>query len=227
MNTSGDAQFSASAQPSAVHLPIDLLIRILIHAEELDSIVVGGQALNIWGERYFDRARDELAAFTPFQSKDIDFFGDVHDAEKLAHMLEGNLKLPSRDNFVTPSTAMIDIKVQNQHHVVDFLHAVAGIDARVMRERAMTLGIALEHEGRPRQTEILLLHPIEKPAERHSTAVRDGVVRASRNGNAVAWINRSNRVNQASQLSIIGARMAARLVVIWSGPRASKRRRLA
>lgn len=143
-------------------MPPDLLARILINAESLDSIIVGGQALNIWGEHYFDRAQDELRAFTPFQSKDIDFFGDKEEAEALALMLGGDLNLPSLEDVATPSSAMIDIKLGERHYVVDFLRAVAGLDTRIMKARVSTLAIDLQdQDGIYRKTEVQLLNPID------------------------------------------------------------------
>lgn len=143
-------------------MPRDLLARILISAETLDSIIVGGQALNIWGEHYFERARDELQAFTPFQSKDIDFFGDAGEAAALARMLEGDLNLPSIDDVATPSSAMIDIKVGERHYVVDFLRAVAGLDTSIMKARASTLEVDVpDREGVFRKTAVLLLNPLD------------------------------------------------------------------
>lgn len=143
-------------------MPPDLLARILINAESLDSIIVGGQALNIWGEHYFERAKNELQAFTPFQSKDIDFFGDKNEAAALAEMLGGSLNIPSPEDFVTPSSALIDIKVGERHYVVDFLRAVAGLDTKIMKERVSTLAIDLpDHEGVYRRTEVQILNPID------------------------------------------------------------------
>lgn len=143
-------------------MPSDLLARILINAESLDSIIVGGQALNIWGEHYFERAQTELQAFTPFQSKDIDFFGDRKEAAALAKMLDGNLNIPSLEDVATPSSAMIDIKVGERHYVVDFLRSVAGLDTKIMKERVSTLAIDLpDPKGVYRRTEVQLLNPID------------------------------------------------------------------
>lgn len=156
------ASDAARAENFAEPMPQDLLARILISAETLDSIIVGGQALNIWGEHYFERARDELQEFTPFQSKDIDFFGDAGEAAALARMLEGDLNLPSIDDVATPSSAMIDIKVGERHYVVDFLRAVAGLDTSIMKVRASTLEVDLpDREGVFRKTAVLLLNPLD------------------------------------------------------------------
>lgn len=161
MNPAQDAGHG-QAEGYAEHMPADLLARILISAESLDSIIVGGQALNIWGEHYFERARDELQEFTPFQSKDIDFFGDAEEAAALAQMLGGELNIPTLDDVVTPSSAMIDIMLGERHYVVDFLRAVAGLDTKVMKARASTLAVDLQGaDGAYRRTEVLLLNPLD------------------------------------------------------------------
>lgn len=143
-------------------IPQDLLVRILISAESLDSIVVGGQALNMWGEHFFPKVQDELRAYAPFQSKDIDFFGDVKAAAELARMLEADLMIPSRDDVVTPNSAAIDVKLRGKHYTIDFLHSVAGLDAEIMRKRAQILEEPLAIEGGLRRdTEVRLLHPVD------------------------------------------------------------------
>jgi len=38
-------------------------------------LVVGGHAVNIWALSYLDRIGNDLAAFQPFTSKDLDLFG--------------------------------------------------------------------------------------------------------------------------------------------------------
>ncbi|WP_374764696.1 hypothetical protein [Yunchengibacter salinarum] len=140
----------------------DLLVQILIGAEALDSIVVGGQALNIWGEHYFEKASSELRPFTPFQSKDIDFLGDVEAAKKLALMLEGDLNIPSSADPVTPSSALINVEVQGRHYCIDFLYSLAGLDTETIKKRAQILEVQLPTlpDG-DRATMIRLLHPVD------------------------------------------------------------------
>lgn len=49
-------------------------------------VIIGGQAVNFWAEKYL-HAEPELLAFLPFVSKDIDFLGgrqEVLDAARLA-----------------------------------------------------------------------------------------------------------------------------------------------
>jgi hypothetical protein len=143
-------------------LPPDLLAQVLVCAETLNSIIVGGQALNIWGEHYFDRASEELRPFTPFQSKDIDFFGTAGDAAELARMLDAEFRTPSLDNVATPSSALIEIRLQGRLYFIDFLRSVAGLDTGVMQSRARTLSIPHPHpNGNHPDIEVLVLNPVD------------------------------------------------------------------
>jgi hypothetical protein len=61
------------------------VVRVVLQQLEpaRDNIVlIGGQALNLWAERYSDRAAD-LAAAAPFTSKDIDFCGTAQDVNNV------------------------------------------------------------------------------------------------------------------------------------------------
>jgi hypothetical protein len=53
---------------------------------EDNAFIVGGQALNLWAERYA-ATRADLLSFGPFTSKDLDYFGHRAAAEKLAAAL--------------------------------------------------------------------------------------------------------------------------------------------
>ena len=153
---------AASSAALSGGMPPDLLVRILINAEALDTIVVGGQALNLWGEHYFNRAADELRNHTPFQSKDIDFHGNAGAAAELARLLGGDLRIPSRDDMVTPNSAAVDVRLRGRDYTIDFLRSVAGLDITTMRERAQTLAVPLpSNTSEPRHTEVRLLHPID------------------------------------------------------------------
>src|SRR6185312_2865888 len=49
-------------------------------------ILVGGQAVNYWAERYF-QTEPELKYLQPFTSEDIDFKGGKDDVERIAKQL--------------------------------------------------------------------------------------------------------------------------------------------
>lgn len=162
-----DDPTTGAAEPQLIEalaggMPRDLLVRILIGAEALDSIVVGGQALNLWGERYLDRAPSELVEFTPFQSKDIDFHGDATVAAELAQLLDGDLRIPSGEDVVTPNSAAVDVHLRGRCYTIDFLHSVAGLDVYDMLQRAQILSVPLpDGDGTVRPTEVRVLHPVD------------------------------------------------------------------
>ena len=58
--------------------------------EGIPYVLVGGQAVNYWAERYLAK-EPELQLHTPFTSGDIDFRGDHEDVRYIA----GQLKAPA------------------------------------------------------------------------------------------------------------------------------------
>jgi hypothetical protein len=98
-------------------------------------VLIGGQALNFWCERYSDEAA-ELHALRPFTSKDIDFFGDRSAVQRAAKKLGAKLYLPSIDDH-TPNSGKIVIT--DQHGIereIDFLSTVMGLEDRDIRDNA-------------------------------------------------------------------------------------------
>ena len=134
-----------------------VLLEILLHAQAVDAVVVGGQALNIWGERYWPRAEQELSAFAPLQSKDIDFLGDHRAAEALAHRLGGRADRPRPDHMATPSAAVVRVVIDGRSHVIDFLHGLAGLDVR----RVVARAVELEVDGPRGPIGVVVLHPMD------------------------------------------------------------------
>ena len=142
---------------AAEFLEEHVLLEILLQAQAIDAVVVGGQALNIWGERLWPRAGQELAAFAPLQSKDIDFLGDHRAAEALARRLGGRAARPSGDHTATPSAAAVHVVIDGRAYIIDFLHALAGLDARAVVERAVELTI----DAPQGPIDVMVLHPMD------------------------------------------------------------------
>lgn len=75
-------------------LPKEVLQEIIHHASPSGgAFLVGGQALNFWADRY-SGAAPELDSYGPYTSKDVDFFGTVDAARKLATSLGGGVRVP-------------------------------------------------------------------------------------------------------------------------------------
>lgn len=124
----------------------DVLLEILIHAEKIDAVVVGGQALNVWAEFFSEAAGNELSKFAPYQSKDIDFLGDRDAARHLASLLKGKERFPDRDDFVTPNSAIVEFERGGTQYVIDFLGKVAGVEVKEIRETAITIDARYDGE---------------------------------------------------------------------------------
>ena len=62
------------------------------------QLVVGGQAVNLWAERYQDR-EPELAKYQPFTSKDLDLIGTMDDVLLLSQQTGAKSKLENLLNI--------------------------------------------------------------------------------------------------------------------------------
>jgi hypothetical protein len=58
-------------------------------------ILVGGQAVNYWAERYLS-SELELTSMQPFTSQDIDFKGDQDDVRRIPEQLESQPAYPPK-----------------------------------------------------------------------------------------------------------------------------------
>jgi hypothetical protein len=56
------------------------------NADGLPYVLIGGQAVNYWAERYFS-VEPELGKLLPFTSEDIDFKGNRKDVQRIAEQL--------------------------------------------------------------------------------------------------------------------------------------------
>ena len=140
-------------------VPRDLVVELasILHLED-GAFLVGGQAINLWAETYYARAA-ELAEFGPYTSKDIDYFGRVQAAEKLAKALGGTVSTPEIDD-ATPHTAIVEADFQGQHLIIDFLGAVLGVEPEAMERRAVNLSVPMTLHGEPGHILIPVMHPV-------------------------------------------------------------------
>lgn len=89
------------------------------------AFIVGGQAINLWAE-YFSSRADELHAYRPFTSKDIDYFGQRDVAAKLARGLGGSISIPDMDD-ATFQTAIVNANIGGIDIDIDFLGHILGV----------------------------------------------------------------------------------------------------
>lgn len=89
-------------------------------------IVVGGQAVNYWAERYAPR-NAALEANAPYTSKDLDFAGDRRVVRTIAERLGGTSRLPDMDDH-TVSSGLILFTDRGVERQIDFIDKPAGIE---------------------------------------------------------------------------------------------------
>ncbi|WP_298725769.1 hypothetical protein [uncultured Ferrovibrio sp.] len=98
------------------------ITRVLNSAD--DVFIVGGQALNLWADRY-SAHDDELKAAGPFTSKDVDYFGYLDAARKLAEHFGGTVNIPEPGD-ATPNSAVVVIEINGKVAVIDFINSLLG-----------------------------------------------------------------------------------------------------
>jgi hypothetical protein len=120
---------------------VDALLERL-HPMVDDVVLIGGQALSFWAERY--RTVPELASAAPFTSKDIDFCGQSADVERCAELLGASHELYGpRNRSVCTGIVTTTDGVQ-----LDFVHTPRGVRSSEVQRRAIPL------------EQIRVMHPI-------------------------------------------------------------------
>ena len=113
------------------------------------AILVGGQAVNFWAERY--RARVPELQAGPFASKDIDFQGVRQVASTCAERLNGRLRVPAMDDAAaTVASALVEYHdASGTARVLDFLAIVHGLDTKRVRDTAVPVDVLDDGSGEP------------------------------------------------------------------------------
>lgn len=122
-----------------------------------NAFIVGGQALNLWAERYSHVP--ELADYGPYTSKDLDYFGHHQAARKLADALGGTVRTPKADDH-TPQTAIVTAEVHGETIEIDFLHHVKGVKDDSLQKQAVQLVLTVRAGDRSGTLRIPIMHPL-------------------------------------------------------------------
>lgn len=116
-----------------------------------DAVLVGGQALAVWANALNIRPEPPLDVFV---TSDIDFLGSRRVARELAEKLHAELMVPSAEDHVQVNSAMLILRDARTGTVlVDFLNEVVGIEAAIVKRRALEV----EAFGVP----FLVMHPVD------------------------------------------------------------------
>lgn len=119
--------------------------------------IIGGQALNLWAERYAHVR--ELASFGPYTSKDLDYFGHRDAAEKLARHLGGRLRIPEPGN-VTPQSAILVARVAGREVEIDFLAHVLGVRPKALEASAVEIIVPVRSGDEQGALALPVMHPL-------------------------------------------------------------------
>lgn len=131
---------------------------VAVAIEGIEALVVGGQALNIWAERFSERA-PELRAYGPFTSRDIDYFGYAEAAQQLAAKLGGEAKIPEPDDH-TPNTAVVLATVNGKTLLIDFIGHVLGVRTKHLAGNSIEIDVPCVFDAREAHVLVNLMHPV-------------------------------------------------------------------
>jgi hypothetical protein len=126
----------------------------LLAAATTELVLVGGQSLKAWMERYDVTMPAEMA----YVSRDVDFLAsspqDSDSVRRLARALGGEAQFPRRRAALTAIIGQAAKKVgDDEVYNVDVLHTVFGADREALRARAVEF-----HE---RGLTYLVMHPLD------------------------------------------------------------------
>jgi hypothetical protein len=88
-------------------------------------ILIGGQAVNYWAERYLP-VEPELKPFQPFTSEDIDFKGSRDDVQRIAQQLELTANYPPKV-AMTALAGVIPFRIGDLKSSIEVVRRVPGI----------------------------------------------------------------------------------------------------
>ena len=154
-------------------LPKSVVDEIIAKVEPGDEpFLVGGQATNFWAERYYN-ADPGLAAYSPYSSKDVDFFGSFDAARKLATVLGGTVRQPPADDH-SPQTAVVKAVVQGVNVEIDFLWNIKGPPKDDLPNKTVQVEYPVTVNGVPGIVPLRIMHPLHCLQSRASNIIALG-----------------------------------------------------
>lgn len=88
-------------------------------------ILIGGQAVNYWAERY-SPVEPQLEKLRPFTSQDIDFKGTRPDVRRIARLLELNPSYPSKVEM-TALSGFIPFQIGDLKSAIEVVRRIPGV----------------------------------------------------------------------------------------------------
>lgn len=103
--------------------------------------LVGGQSIGLWAMA-LDADGSALEELRPFSTSDIDYLGDLQAARIFARKTGGRLFRPSADTMNSNSSALVEVTLGERTVVIDFLHAIIGVDRKEIERGVIEVGIS-------------------------------------------------------------------------------------
>lgn len=123
---------------------------ILRAADAARVILIGGQAVGFWSERYLERC-PELQAEAPFSSRDVDFQGDRAGVAVLAASLGARAYFPRSMEDVT-NTGYLEVRLGDVEVGVNVLVSPYGVPREVVEASAVRTRLG--------DFELRVMHPV-------------------------------------------------------------------
>ncbi len=92
-------------------------------------LLIGGQAVNYWAERYL-ASEAQLKALRPFTSDDIDFKGNADDVRRISEQLALKPGYPPKV-AMTALAGVIPLQIEGQPSNIEVVRRVPGVSATV------------------------------------------------------------------------------------------------
>jgi len=112
-------------------------------------VLIGGQAVNYWAERYFPQ-EPQLEKLQPFTSEDIDFKGDRADVQRIARQLQLKPVFPHKVEM-TALSGFMTFKIGDLESTIEIVRRIPGVS-----DSRETPAVQAEWEGKT----IRVLDPI-------------------------------------------------------------------
>lgn len=99
-------------------------------------ILIGGQAIAVWADRYNVLLPDIL---NPHISRGLDFLAGVDEANYVSDVLHGDIHFPNFDD-VTTQSAIVFVNAFNGKKIsIDFLYQIIGVDKNEITNKAIPI----------------------------------------------------------------------------------------
>ena len=120
------------------YMPPDLVARVLASATD-DVVLVGGQALAFWMERFGIRDPGDR----PAVSRDVDFFtpnpANVAPLHRFARAIHGEARIQPERALTALIGSAVAPADEDRVYNVDLLHAVIGLEREALMDNAMAV----------------------------------------------------------------------------------------